>query len=113
MFQFLIAEPNQSFKRNLVAEPMIGAQFEDLCIDEAFDQAEYVGVGATLNLAHESLFVGRKRREFIDKRKAVRQKLCGCIKQAPADHVLVDVPPNLFGGLYAACVALAIADRVD
>jgi hypothetical protein len=80
MFQFLVAEPDQCLKRNLIAKPVIGAQFQDHCIDEALDQTEDVGVGATLNLAHEPLFICRERRELLDKRKAVRQKFCSGIE---------------------------------
>jgi hypothetical protein len=43
------------------------AQLQNLGIDEALDQPEYVGVGAALDLAHEPLFIGPQHRERIGK----------------------------------------------
>jgi hypothetical protein len=51
VLQLFVAEPNQRLERNLVAEPVIVAQFEDLGIDEALDQPKDIGVGAALDLA--------------------------------------------------------------
>ena len=48
MFQLLVAEPYQRLERNLVAEPVILAQFQNLGIDEALDQTKDIGVGAAL-----------------------------------------------------------------
>ena len=61
----LVAEPDQGFERDLIAEPVFITQFENLGIDEALDQPEHIGVGAALNLADEPLFVDRQGREGI------------------------------------------------
>ena len=45
MLQLLIAEPDQRLERNLVTEPVIVAQFQDLGVDEAFNQSKDVGIG--------------------------------------------------------------------
>ena len=69
MLQLFIAEPDQRLKRDLVAKPMITAQFKNLRVDETLDQPKNVGVGAALDLAHEPPFSGRQgRRELIGKR---------------------------------------------
>jgi hypothetical protein len=56
MFQLFIAEPDQRLERNLVPEPVIVAQFQDLGIDEALNEPEDVGIGTALDLADESPF---------------------------------------------------------
>ena len=56
VLQLLVAEPDQRLERNLVAEPVILAQFQDLGIDEALDQPEDIGVGAALDLARRTAF---------------------------------------------------------
>jgi hypothetical protein len=86
VLQLLVAEPNQRLERNLVAEPVIVAQFQDLGIDEALDQPENVGVGAALDLAHEPLFIRRQGRERISKREPVRQEFMGGIESALPDR---------------------------
>ena len=113
VLQLLVAEPNQRLERNLVAEPVIVAQFEDLGIDEALDQPEDIGVGAALDLAHEPLFVGRQGRERIGQGKPVRKELVGGIEAAPPDYVLVDVPAHPLGRLNAARIPFAVRDFVD
>jgi hypothetical protein len=116
VFQLLVAEPYERLERNLVAEPVILAQFQNLGIDETLDQTKHIGVGAALYLTDEPLFVGRQRRERIRQRKPVWKKLIGGIEAAPPDHILVDVPTNPLGRLNAACIPFAavrdIADHV-
>jgi hypothetical protein len=94
VLQLLITEPNQRLERNLVAEPMIVAQFQDLGIDEALDQPKDVGVGASLDLAHEPFFIRRQGPERIRKREPVREELVSGIEAAPPDHVLLDAPSH-------------------
>src|SRR5215469_8869746 len=60
VLQLLVAEPYQRLECNLVAEPMILAQFQDLGIDEALDQTKDVGVSAALYLADVSPFISRQ-----------------------------------------------------
>ena len=99
VLQLLVAEPHQRLERNLVAEPVVVAQFEHLGVDEALDQPEDVGVGAALDLADEPLFIGRQGRERVGERKPVRKELVGGIEAAPPDDVLVDVPAHPLGRL--------------
>src|SRR5262249_30806385 len=113
VLQLLVAEPNQRLKRNLVAEPMIVAQFKDLGIDEALDQTEDISVGATLDLAHEPLFIGRQGRERFGERKRVRKELVIGIEAARSDDVLVDVPAHPLGCLNAAFIPVTGGDFVD
>src|SRR4029077_9671046 len=116
MFQLLVAKAYQRLERNLVAEPVILAQFQDFGIDEALDQPKDIGVGAALDLTDVPLFIGRQGRERIRQRKPVWKKLLGGIEAASPDHVLVDVPTNPLGRMNAACVPFAavrdIADNV-
>ena len=58
VLQLLVAESNQRLERNLVAEPVIVAEFQNLGIDETLDQTKDIGVSAALDLAHEPLFTG-------------------------------------------------------
>jgi hypothetical protein len=110
VLQFLVAEPNQRLERNLVAEPMILAQFKHLGVDEALDQPKDVGVGAALDLAHKPLFIGRQGRERIGQGKPVRQELVGGIKVAPPDDVLVDIPSHPLGYLNTARIPFGDSD---
>ena len=107
MFQLLVAEPYQRLKRNLVPEPVILTQFQNLGIDETLDQTKHIGVGAALYLTDEPLFIRRQGRERIRHRKSVWKKLVGGIEAAPADHILFDIPTNPLGRLNAACVPFA------
>ena len=77
MLQLLIAEPDQRLERNLVAEPVIVAQFQDLGVDEAFNQSKDVGIGTALDLTHEPLFVGRQGGEDVGQGQPIRQELVG------------------------------------
>ena len=113
VLQLLVAEPYQRLERNLVAEPVILAQFQDLCIDEALDQTKDIGVGAALDLADKPLFIGRQGRERIRQRKSVRKKLVGGIEVAPPDHILVDVPTHPLGRLDTALIPVVGAELVD
>ena len=113
VLQFLVAEPNQRLERNLVAEPVVFAQLQDLGVDEALDQSKDIGVGAALDLAHEPLFSSRQGGERVGERKPVRQELVGGIEAAPADDVLVDVPSHPLRRLNATRVPIAGRDFVD
>jgi hypothetical protein len=66
MLQLFIAEPDQRLERNLIAEPVIVAQFQNFGVDEALDQSKNVGIGTALDLAHEPLFIGGQRRERVN-----------------------------------------------
>ena len=59
MLQFLVAEPDQRLERELVAEPIVAADFQDLGGDEPLDQPEHLGVSAPLDLADEALLIRR------------------------------------------------------
>ena len=113
MLQLLVAEPNQCLERNLVAEPVIVAQFQDLGIDEALDQPEDIGVGAALDLAHKPLFVGRQGGERVGQRKPVRKELVRGIEAAPPDDIIVYVPAHPLGGLNATRIPVAVTDFGD
>ena len=56
MRQLLVAEAYQRLERVLVAQPIVAADFEQFCGNEALNQAEDIGVGAALDLAHQALF---------------------------------------------------------
>ena len=56
MLQLLIAEPDQCLERNLIAEPVIVAQFQNFGVDEALDQAKDVGIGTALDLTLRTAF---------------------------------------------------------
>jgi hypothetical protein len=71
VLQLLGAESNQRLKSNLVAEPMIFAQFQNLDVDESLDQPKDISVGAALDLAYEPLFIGRQGGERIGERQSV------------------------------------------
>ena len=77
MLQLLVAEPDQRFERDLVAEPMVAAQLQDLGADKALDQPEHVGVGAALDLAEIALLVRREEVERARQGKPVGQELVG------------------------------------
>ena len=113
VLQLLVAEADQRLERDLVAEPVVAAELEHLGVDEALDQAEDVGVGAALDLAHEALFAGRQRRERVGERKAVGQEFVRGIEAAAADDVLLDVPAHPLGCLDAARVAVGGGDFID
>jgi hypothetical protein len=54
VLDLLVAQAHECLQRRLVAERMLAADLEDLRADEALAQAEHVGVGARLDLAHEA-----------------------------------------------------------
>ena len=113
VLQLLVAEPDQRLERNLVAEPMIVAQFQDLGVDESLDQPKDIGVGAALDLAREPLFISRQGRERIGERQPVRQELVGGIEAAPPDDVLVNIPSHPLGRLNAARIPFGAVDFAD
>ena len=75
VLELLVAEAHQRLERDLVAEPVVAAHLEHLGGDEALDQAEYVGVGAALDLAQQALLVRGEEVEAIDLRQPVGQEL--------------------------------------
>src|SRR3954452_796400 len=110
MLQLFVAEPNERLKRNLVAEPVILAQLQDLGIDESLDHLEDIGVSAALDLTHEAFFVSRQGRELIRERKPVGQEFVGSIKAAPSDDILINVPSHTLACLDGACIAVGFDD---
>ena len=52
----------------LIAEAIVAAQLQDLDVDVALDEPEYVRVRAALNLAHEPAFLRREERERVHER---------------------------------------------
>ena len=113
VLQLLITEPNQRLERDLVAEPMIVAQLEDLSIDEALDQPKDIGVGAPLDLAHEPLLIARKGRKRMGQRKPIREELVSGIEAALPDHVFLDAPSHTLRRFDAARIAVAREDFAD
>ena len=96
MLQLLVAEPDQRFERDLVAEPMIAAQLQHLGADKAFDQPEHVGVGAALHLAEIPPLLRRKEMPACRQGEPVGQEFVGEIEPAAADDVGLDVPADPF-----------------
>src|SRR4029077_20784995 len=82
VLQLLVAESYECLKGNLVAGPVIFAQFQNLRIDETLDQPKDIGVGAALDLAHKPLFIGRQGGERIGERQSVWQELVSGIEAA-------------------------------
>ena len=101
VLQLLVGEAHQRLERDLVAEPVVAADLEHLGADVALDQAEDVGVGAALDLAHQALLVGAEEIELADLGEPVGQELLREIELAAADHVAVDVPANALGNFDA------------
>ncbi len=56
MLQLFVGEAHQRFQRDLVAEPVILADFERLGADVPFHQPEDVRVGSALDLRQEPHF---------------------------------------------------------
>ena len=54
VLELLVAEAHERFERDLVAEPVVAADLEDLGVDEALDEPEQVRVRSALDLAHEA-----------------------------------------------------------
>jgi hypothetical protein len=50
MFEFFVAEAHERLQRDLIPHPVILAEFENLGVDEAFDEAKYIRIGADLHL---------------------------------------------------------------
>ena len=97
VLDLLVAEAHQRLQRVLVAEPVVAAHVEHLGGDEPLDEAEYVGVGAALNLAEQSLVVRAEEGEAIDLRQTVGQEPLGEIETPAANHVAIDVPADALG----------------
>src|SRR5262249_53582620 len=113
MLQLFIAETNQSLECNLVAEPMIVAQFQDFGVDEALNEPKDVGIGTALDLTHEPLFIGGTSSESFCQGQTIPQKLVGCIKAASPDHVFLYIPSHALGCLNAASIAVGVRDFFD
>jgi len=107
VLKLLVGEAHQGLEGSLVAEPVLAADLDDLGPDEALDQAEHVGVGAPLNLAHQPFLVAAKEIHTVDFRQPVGQELLAEIEAAAADHVAVDFPADALRELYALGVAFA------
>lgn len=113
MLQLLITEPNQRLERDLVAEPVLVAQFQNLGIDEALNQPKDIGVGAPLNLAHKPLFISREACESVGQREPVRKELVGGVEAATSDYIVLNVPAHPLGRLNAARIPFAVGDHFD
>ena len=113
VLEFLVAKAHQRLERDLVAEPVIVAQLQNLGVDEAFDQAEDVGVGPALDLADEPLLAGRQRREGVCQHKPVGKEFVGGVEAASPDHVLLDLPAHPLGRLDAARIPLGGGNSLD
>ncbi len=106
VLDLFVGGAHQRLERLLVAEPVVPAHFQELRADEALDQAEDVGVGAALDLAHQAPSLGVQGAEALDERQAVGQELAAEIEFAAADHVAVDVPAHPLGRLDGHCVTV-------
>ena len=89
---------------------MVPAELEDLGADEAFDQAEHVGVGPPLDLAQPPLVVIIQEIELAGQAEAVRQILLGKRQASPPDDIGVDVPADTLGSGNAARVGAGNGD---
>jgi hypothetical protein len=103
VLDLLVAEAHQRLERQLVAQRVLAADLEQLGGDEAFDQAEHVGVGAALDLADEAP-LGFRQRQVADQREAVGEVLAFGVELAAANDVAVDVPAHRLGGFDGAGV---------
>ncbi len=108
MLQLFVGEANQCLERRLVAEPVIAAHLEDLGAYETLDQAEDVGVRASLDLRQQAALVGAEERQPPDKRQAVGQEFLREVELAMADHVTVDIPADALGHFDALGVTRGI-----
>ena len=57
MLELVVGEADQGFERVLVVERVRAALVQHLGADEAFDEAEDVGVGAALDLREQARVV--------------------------------------------------------
>jgi hypothetical protein len=106
VLELLVAEPHQRLERDLVAEPVLTADLEHLGVDEALDQAEQVGVGPALHLAHEALLGRAEEEQLVDQRQPVGQELVRGVEPAAADDIGVDVPADPLGVVDAARITV-------
>jgi len=56
VLQFFVTEPNQSFQRGLVFEPVLAAELEYFCVNVTLGETEDVCIRPALNLAEIALF---------------------------------------------------------
>lgn len=106
MLQFLVAEPDQRLERDLVAEPMIAAQLQNLGVDVALDEPEHVGVGASLHLAEVPFLVRREGIEPVGHGQPIGQEFPGEVEPAATNDISFDVPANPLRSGDAACEPL-------
>src|SRR5215471_5490493 len=96
VLQLLVTEPNQRLERDLISQPMIAAELQDLGADETLDQPEHVGVGPALHLAEIDPFFRREEVKPRRQGKPIGQKLFGAIQPTSANDIGLDVPANAF-----------------
>ena len=113
MLELLIGEAHERLELHLVPEPVVAAHIEDLRPDEALDEPEHVGVGATLDLAQVAPLALAKELELVHLRNAVGQELAREIEAAAADDVAIDVEAHPLGNLDAPRVATRIPLWLD
>src|SRR5262245_56892937 len=78
---------------------MLAADLEDLCADVALDQAENVGVGAALDLAHQPLLVRVQELQALDLGQSIGQEFLRDVEFASANDVAIDFPTDALGYL--------------
>ena len=102
VLELLVGEAHQRLERDLVAEPVVAADLEDLGADEALDQRRTCwrrcGPAPARSRRCSS---GVRNGSSATLRQAVGQELLGEVEAAAADDVAVDVPADALGGLDA------------
>ena len=99
VFDLFVPHADQRLERSLITQPVLAAHVEHLGRDEALDQAEYVGVGPTLDLAKQALLIGGEEAQAIDLRQPVGQEPLREVEAPAANHVAIDIPPDALGHL--------------
>jgi hypothetical protein len=95
VFEFVVGETDQCLHRVLVVERMRTALVQHLGADEAFDEAEDVGIGAALDLAQEPGVLCREERDRVHAREARGEEVAGEVELAVLQQVAVDLPFGL------------------
>src|SRR5215469_10212633 len=96
MLQLLVAKADQAFQANLVSHPVIAAKFKHLCVDEALDQTEDVGISTALDLTQVSFLIGQQEIHLVDLTQTIRQEFVREAERASPNDVLIYVPPHPF-----------------
>jgi hypothetical protein len=109
MLHLLIAESNQGFQGDLVSQPMIPGDLQNFTHDKTFHKAEHIGIGASLNLAQEALFILSEKIQPVDFGDAVREKFLGEIELTPPDDVFIDIPADFLGNFNTLGITLGFA----